>query len=439
MRVAPLICLLVSCSLSAQSLPRRGILGVPIRAVPEDVRTKLKLGPQEALQVTSPANGLATGDLIVGVAGKKFKTFGAWNELLRAWTDKESVSLDILDEATSKERKVELKIQPKPKDETAKYETVYDSVVSNGHRIRTLVTKPKGSGKHPVLFWIQGINASTVDWPLTTKNAVAPAILAFAEDDYVTVRVEKPGIGDSEGGPGQLVGWEEEMDVYRQALKALDKYEFVDRDRVYVFGHSMGGCHAPVVCAEIPVRGIVTYGTVAMSWLEWAIRAPRIQGALGGQTHAQIDQDVRKTTQFYNYLYTEKRSIEWIKQNHPELKQTADDNSPDGVMLGDRTIKYMQEVNDRNFCEFWPKLGKTRVLALFGEFDWIALRDDQVIVADTVNTANPGMAEFKILPNADHIFAKCTSWKDSFSNFGRQEFNPDLVSVVKAWIKDITP
>src|SRR6185312_4386390 len=105
----------------------------------------------------------------------------------------------------------------------------------------------------------------------------------------------------------------------------------------------------------------------------------------------------------------EHRSIAWVKKNRPELKKLAEDASPDGVMLGDRSLKYMQEVNDHNYCEAWSKLGATKVLALFGENDWISLREDQTEVADSVNAAHPGTAEFRVLPGIDHIFNKCTS------------------------------
>lgn len=422
----------------ADQLPRRGTLGIPLRAAPEDVRKPLKLGDQEALQVTSDANGLAKDDLIVGVDKKRFKNFAEWQELLRTQTDKSKAKLIVLKKSGDqwKETDVEVAIQPKPADDTDKYTTVYDHVVSNGNRIRTFITKPKSPGKHPVLFWIQGINATSVDFPLGAKNYIAPVMKPFADDGFVVIRVEKTGVGDSEGGPARLVGWDEELDIYRQTLKALDRYDFIDRDNVFVFGHSMGGCHAPVVCSEIPVKGIISYGTVAMSWLEWEVRAPRMQGILSGQTHAQVDKDVRQITQFYSYVFTEKRTIDWIKKNRPELAKLADEQSPDGVMLGDRSIKYMQEVNDRDFTEYWAKLGKTKVLALFGEFDWISLREDQTTVAEAVNKANPGCAEFKVVSQSDHIFSKCTGWQDSFDRFAKpgSEFNPEVVKTMREWI-----
>jgi pimeloyl-ACP methyl ester carboxylesterase len=418
-----------------------------MRAAPAGVRDKLKLGPQEALEVTGDANGLKAGDLILGVDGKKFKSFAIWNEMLRTQTDGPSAKLTILRDG--KEQAVQVKVVPKPADETDKYATLYDEVLSNGHRIRTFVTKPKTPGKHPVLFWIQGINASTIDFPLATKNYMMPVIKSFAEDGYVTVRVEKPGVGDSEGGPARLVGYDEELDIYRQALKALDRYDFVDRANVFIFGHSMGGCHAPLVVSEIwggtpqpreiPVKGIISYGTVANSWLEWTIRSPRVQSLLAGKTHGEIDTEVRQITQLYTYLYNEKRSIEWIKTNHPELKEIAEATSPDGVMLGDRSIRYMQEVNDHNFGAAWAKLGATKVLALFGESDWVSLREDQVVVAEAVNAAHPGNAEFKVVPQADHLFNLTSSMKDSFAHFNApgSVHNTAVEETVKAWIASL--
>jgi uncharacterized protein len=429
-----LIGLLLWAMSQGSPLPRHGTLGAPLRQVPEEIRTKLKLGPQEAIQVSADANGLRANDLIVGVDGKRFKSFAEFNELLKSQTVLPKAKLLV--NRDGKEQTMEISVRPRPVDETDKYTTIYDEVLSSGHRIRTFVTRPKSPGRHPVLFWIQGINTGSVDFPLSAKNYIAPVLKPFAEDGFVTVRVEKTGVGDSEGGPAGLVGFDEELDIYRQAMKALGKYDFVDRANVFVFGHSMGGCHAPLVCSEIPVRGIISYGTVSNSWLEWQIRYLRVQGPLGGKSLAQVDKEVRQITQFYSYLYTEKRTVAWIKENRPELKEFADGESPDGVMLGDRSIKYMQEVNDKNFCEAWAKLGDTKVLALFGGNDWISLREDQTQVADAVNAAHPGNAEFKVVPGMDHIFTQCTSMQDSYNRFGKpgSEFNPEIVKVIRDWI-----
>lgn len=435
MRRLVLIALIfLSIPIQAQSLPRRGTLGIPFRAVPEATRTELKIGAQEAVQATSRANGLEENDLILGVNGKRFKSFAEWTELVR--TAVASPTAKLIVNRSGKEQTIEVQVQPKVADKGENYETIYDHVVSNGHRIRTFITKPKTAGKRPVMFWIQGINASSVEAPLTGPSGTSKILKSFSDDGYVTVRVEKPGVGDSEGGPALLVGFNEEVDIYRQTLKTLDKYDFVDRSQVYLFGHSMGGCHAPIIASEQPVKGIISYGTVSDSWLEWQVKAARIQGPLGGQKRSDIDAEVRKTVAIYHFLYNEKRSIDWIKENRPELKELATQTSSDGVMLGVRSIKYMQEVNDKNFCDYWAKLNKTRVLALFGEADWIALQSCQEQVASAVNTANPGMAIYVVVQDSDHGFNKTNDFQDSYTKWGKpsNEFNPEIIRLMKEWI-----
>lgn len=424
----------IAVTACSQALPRKGTLGIPLRALPAELQSELKLAPQAALQVAAKANGLEENDIVVGVNATKFRTFGEYNELVRKSLNSPSVKLSIL--RAGKPMEVDVKVLPKQADKGANYETIYDHVVSNGNRIRTFVTKPSAAGKRPVLFWIQGINASSIEAPLSSTNVISKILKSFSDDGWVTVRVEKPGVGDSEGGPALLVGFDEELDIYRQTLKTLDKYDFVDRNQVFLFGHSMGGCHAPIIAAEQPVKGIITYGTVSDSWLEWQIKAARIQGPLGGQSRADVDREVRKIIGVYHYLYNEKKPIAWIKENHPELDPVTGQTSADGVMMGVRSVKYMQEVNDKNFCDYWAKLGKTRVLALFGEADWISLQSCQEQVAAAVNTANPGMAEYVVVTDSDHGFAKADDFKDSYAKFGKpgSEFNPEIIRVMKSWI-----
>lgn len=433
-RTLMIACLIATATAFAQELPRRGVTGLPLTQTTEEARVANKLDLQSSLTLSADSGGLKAGDIIVEVGGSKFNSTAKYVELTRGYTDKSSMPVTYLRDG--KRQEATIKIIQRPNDDTDKYTTIYTHVTSGKNRIRVIITKPKSAGKHPVLYWIQGIGLGSIDFPLSANNVTAPIMNSFAQDDYVTVRVEKPGVGDSEGGPARLVGWNEENDIYKQALKSFDKYDFIDRDNVFIFGHSMGGCHAPVVVAEQPVKGVISYGTVSASWLEWAVKAPRIQGILSGQKHSDVDTEVRNLARFYSYLYTEDRSIDWIKQNAPDLKTFAEEQSPDGVMLGDRSIQYMKETNKVNYADFWSKLGKTKVLALYGEHDWIALRDDQVFVAEMVNKANPGMAEFVTVPSSDHLFYQCTSPADSFSRFGKpgNVANSAVIDTMKKWI-----
>jgi dienelactone hydrolase len=422
---------------STSPLPRRATLGVGLRAVPAELQAKHKLAPQSAVQVTGPSlpGDLKEGDIVLEIAGKPFTSFGAMNDIIRDLKAGEKVSLKVLDAAGQTVTRTVPAVE-RPREKSDKYDVVYDHVVSSGNRIRTILTRPKAAGKYPVYFWIQGINAGTVDYPLTSPNAVAKAIRPFAEDGFVTLRVEKTGVGDSEGGPALQVAFNEEVDIYRQALKTLEKYDFVDRNRVYIFGHSMGGCHAPIVASEFPVKGIVTYGTVSESWLEWEIKAARSQGLLAGGDPVEIDKRVRKLVTFYSALYNDKKSVDQIRQERPDLSDFIKETVRDGEMLSARSVKYMVELNDHNFSQHWSKIGNAKVLALFGEHDFVALEGDQTQIPLIVNRTKPGQATFQRVKESDHGFTKTTSFEDSLKKWGQPgaEFNPEVVRVVREWI-----
>lgn len=441
MRSVFLLAAFATCVAFAQdTLPRRGSFGIPLAQLTSEAKKDSGLGSKFGLQVSADPPGknggdLKTGDIVIEVAGKAFKSIPEFNELVRPKLTQPSVKVSYLRDGKKQETTVT--ILPKPADEGPNHTTVLDHIVSNGKKMRLLVTKPKTkAGKRPVLFWIQGITASSVDVPLANPNGMSAILKSFSDDGWVTVRVDKEGTGDSEGGPAGLVNFKNEVDIYRQTLKKIPSYDFVDADRIYIFGHSMGGCQAPIVCNEMPVRGIITYGTVTMSWFEWQMRAGRIQGPLGGEKDSEADDRIRKEIAFYHYLFNEHKSVDWIVKNHPELKQTAKEQSPDGIMMSARSVEYMQQVNDVNYCRLWETLKGAKVLALYGENDFIALHEDQTLLAQIVNKVRPGAAEYHMVPGSDHAFRKTTSFADSLDKWvGKPtEFNPAILGIMKDWI-----
>jgi hypothetical protein len=83
----------------------------------------------------------------------------------------------------------------------------YGSVrVPAGYRLRTIVTEPKDSplekdGKLPAFLYVSGIICATVDRPMRSDDADTRIVHAMADADFVTMRIDKLGVGDSEGPP----------------------------------------------------------------------------------------------------------------------------------------------------------------------------------------------------------------------------------------------
>src|SRR5262249_49449940 len=141
------------------------------------------------------------------------------------------------------------------------YDVVYGAVASRGARLRTIVSGPKAPGRHPAVMLIQGYGCFSIDNPVGEPGGFTRIARDLARHGYVTMRLDRPGCGDSEGGPCKDVDFDTELDGFREALRALKRLDFVDAENVFIFGHSMGGIVGLIIAAELPVRGLAVYGT----------------------------------------------------------------------------------------------------------------------------------------------------------------------------------
>jgi dienelactone hydrolase len=134
-----------------------------------------------------------------------------------------------------------------------------------GVRLRTIVSVPVTPSKdrYPAVLLVQGGGCGSIDTPIGTPVA-QPGLMHFiGSRGFVTMRVEKSGVGDSQGEPCASIGFADELAGYQAALRALQSHPAVDRERVYLVGISLGGLFAPLLAAETRVAGISVFGTPA--------------------------------------------------------------------------------------------------------------------------------------------------------------------------------
>ena len=265
-----------------------------------------------------------------------------------------------------------------------------------------------------MLFLIPGLGATTVDQPLSDPGAYSRILSEFARDGWVTVRVDKPGIGDSEGGPDGETGFEAELDAYRQALRAARQYDFADAQQLFVFGHSYGGVFGPILAGEIPVKGVAVYGTVVKPWTEYLVENRRRQELLAGTAAATIDARVRDMAAAAQALMIDRVDPAELARTRPELRSVLRVMLPDGRHFWGRTLAFWSQLAGTNLPAHWEK-GNAHVLAIWGRNDFIATEGDaHPRIAEIVNRARPGQGHYIALPDSDHAFRKTTSVEDSF-------------------------
>ncbi len=242
-------------------LPRKGYFGVRLAPLPDEIRAREGLGARAGVLIeavvpgtAAEAGGIRQGDVLLAVDGESISGVPELMKTVASMTVGQTFEVTLL--RAGGRMTLPITLKERPRDRGENFDVLYHHVRSGGARIRTIVTRPHGGGARPVLFLIQGLGPTMVDEPLSGPGPYSRILNEFAGGGYATVRLEKPGIGDSEGGPYADIDFETELDTYRQALVAVRKYSFVDPDNVFIFGHSMGGVFGPIIASEMPVRGV---------------------------------------------------------------------------------------------------------------------------------------------------------------------------------------
>jgi pimeloyl-ACP methyl ester carboxylesterase len=303
--------------------------------------------------------------------------------------------------------------------------------------MRTIMTKPKKPAKYPGFMFIQGFSPISYDFTLegstgdvTTLDG--PILFEFANSGFVTMRVEKPGVGDSEGGPFAHMDYTTELDIYRQALRQLKETREVDSGNVFIFGHSMGGAFGPMIAVEDQVKGLVVYGIAARTWFEYLLDTVRYQGLLGGDTFEKADDLVRQASQLMALVFFENQSVAEVKKSHPKLRDLADSLFPDGLFSG-KSLDFWRQLVGTNFAAYWSKCN-AHVLAVRGASDFVTYDADHKLIADIVNRAHPGWGKSAVLPDSDHLFHNFATETESLKGFRTGKFNPAFITMTKDWI-----
>lgn len=427
--------LLATASLQSPDLPRRGMLG-------------LSLGPgkESGLLVTAPpipastaaVAGLHKDDVVLTIDGKapKLTEVAAW---ARGVSVGEETTFEILRDG--KPLTLHAKWQEKPRDPgNDHFKVRYSQVSTVCGRMRTIITTPQASGKHPGVLFIQGFSPISYDYTLATAKGDittldGPLLFDLADANFVTERVEKPGVGDSEGGPFADLDFVKETDIYRQALKQLREDPNVDPDNIFIFGHSMGGAFGPVIAAETPVKGMAMYGVATRTWFQYIMDTLYYQSLVGGAKFSDADQQSRLGTQILALVMLENKAPSEVQTLHPELAALTDAIFPGGL-FSQKSLDFWRQLCQTNFAALWEK-SNCHALAVHGGSDFVTYDPDHKLIADIVNQAHPGWGKWQVLPNSDHLFHRFPTEAESLKNFGKGQYTDDFGKLLVGWIKEV--
>lgn len=431
-------------------LRRRAMFGAQLADVTAEVRDRQRLDGSEGVLLTQIFSGTSAadadfqvGDVLLAVNGTRLTSVAMFLARMTTVRAGDVQTLAFVRDGTRREKRVTFREMPRERGEG--YDVMYGVVTSHGARLRTIVTRPTAAGRHPAVLLLQGGHTCfAIDTPVGQPTSFTWIASNLTQHGYVTVRVERPGCGDSEGGPLRDVGFDSELDGYKQALLDLKQFDFVDSANVFLFGHSMGGMMAPLIAIAVPVRGIAVYGTGAGTWFEAVFEQRRRLASLDGTKPAEIDREMLAQARFWYALLIDRKTPREMLDRNPELRGLG--WLMDDKYVGERHYTFHHQIADKNLTEAWTKVAagrsQPRILTMWGTSDWLVDRESNAWIAEVINRTTPGQGAFVVLDSIDHFFLRAASTKESYqlwkpaSATPAREFNPVILDTLRAWLDE---
>lgn len=312
-------------------------------------------------------------------------------------------------------------------------EVFLDTVQSPaGYPLRIFVTRPQRApaGKLPVLFEVAWLSCDSTEQPKGPEDGFTQLLWDLAgRSGFATVRVDKPGVGESGGPKCSDLDFSTELEAYRAAFRALKDIPFLDPSRVYLLGFSNGAGFAPLVPEGAPVRGYLVFSGWYKTWLEHMLELERRRMRLSGLSEAVINTRMKQYATFYDLYLNGKRTPGEIIAEHPELKEIWYDEP--AHQYG-RPALFYQQLQALNLAEAWEKVDAP-VLAVHGQYDWIMSDEDGRLLVQALNTRHCCQAGYLVWPT-DHLLYVHASEQKAFGRDPDKYYDPKLTARVLDWL-----
>lgn len=422
-------------------LSRTAWLGA--RVEPSEVNGQFAVKIVEPIGGTSKALNMQAGDYLLAINGTAVNDYPQFASELRKYKGGETANLKVV--RGKKEMTLKGTFTGKPYETDDNAEVIYDAVDFRGGKLRVIINKPNKQGKLPAMLLVPGYTCSSID-NLDATHPYKRIVDAFVDAGFVTVRVEKSGLGDSQNTPAcESCSLTDEIENFEAGLLKLFSLPYVDREKVVIFGHSMGGIVAPALSAKHNVAGVIVFGTTAKSWFEYQLEMYRVQNLLAEMDPLEYEQSVREQYELNYRFFVQKESLAELAKDTAMDRALRTTWEYDGQgRIFSRNAEYWRQIQDMPLLENW-KNTSAKVLVEFGESDFQAFsKADHEQLVYTVNHYHPGNAQLKTFPLTDHYFAKSGTMKEAYEKFTTgqyqtlfEEYNPEVGNVSTAWAKQV--
>ncbi|HEY2629612.1 MAG TPA: alpha/beta fold hydrolase [Usitatibacter sp.] len=320
-----------------------------------------------------------------------------------------------------------------PEESVEGVEIRYGEVrTEKGYRVRTYTSRPRGAtGRLPVAVFIPWLSCDRVENPRNHKDGWSSMLrLVMRDAGMQVVRIEKPGVGDSEGPGCADTDLEDDMAAFRAGVRAALADPGADPTRLYLIGGSVGGALAPILAREFKPRAIAVSGGFTRTWLEHMLDIERRRLVFSGSTPSQVNAAMRAFAGFYDETLNRGQTPVSAIAAHPEWKDLWYDEP---TRQYGRSMRYYQQLQALDVEGAWREVA-VPTLVIWGEYDWIMGRDEPERAVAILRARDPSLVTYIVRPGMNHHFFVYGDAKQAFDEKGGR-FDEGAAKALSDWLR----
>lgn len=427
--------MLVTTFVFAQNPPRKAIMGMMGKPVSNGIQIDSVL-PHS----TFDALKMQKGDVLTGFNGTAVTTMQAYGAAASNIRTGDAVQAEYM--RNGKTIKVSGKGVMKPYEQSGIADVQYDWVKFRNGYLRAITRKPKGQTNLPAILLIPGYGCGSIENYMSSYNG--KLLTEWLKAGYAVVTIEKSGLGDSYNcEPCSEADLITDIESFDAGYTYMESLPFVNKNSLYIWGHSMGGVVAPEVAKRHNPKGVMVFGTTFRPWVEFLLEMHRVQKPLlDNLNYTQTEDFMRKIQKIYYEFFVLKKTPAELYRN-PEYKDLVASElgyKPGSNDQWGRHWRFWTQIDSLNLAVSWQSVN-CPVLVLHGETDYESCSiAEPMLIKNTVNAAHPGNATMVVVPQLDHFMMNSKNYEEARDNFRAQQyakgnFNMGIATTTIDWLK----
>lgn len=432
--------LLSWCTLAQDSLVRTAFIGIMPSDANDDKVVIEGLHPLGSAKLM----GLQKGDTIAGINGQAVESFSQLVSFLKEIQEGQPLTVNII--RNNQSQVIKALAQGKPKEAGEAFDVEYSSFVWQQERIRTITYHPhQQRNDKAAVFFIQGYTCGSIDYGMMPNVSITQLLSGFAQAGFTVFKMEKPGVGDSQG---KLACTEYDFNTENEAFTAglthFKETKRVDPNKVFVFGHSLGVLHSAILAHQGLVTGVMGYGGVVKPWHDYMHDIYAKQSTMyWGVSEQQAKQNVELISPFlYSWLKTD---TDWqVMMTLPSTKKMIEASilPIQDELVFNRHYRFFRSLNQIDFVPLWQNT-KAHNLMLHGSFDIQAINGDWAEQVQKLTVKKSGYSStVKEFEHTDHSLMRYQTKQQLMQSTrgevrGLGKFNPNITKASIDWMQQI--